>query len=349
MQLFNYQKIVELHVWNDYYQGLQSGDFQFISEKATRHTLRNMGMTLRELSGGFRLFGAVDETGKLQKDPVAVPFKLVFFMRLTNPRFLNLTNLPFDLGASNVYYFSNQANNKREVFNTGSDSLLLNQNEAATAVDRIKTSGRVYSYTHDGNDGPKTAELVSVDTEEVVDSQELDSVDEHYNFQFKLEGFSAGRYKLMLDGGELDRFYYADELALASYFGVVELFSQVNVDYKWFTNAGLVSSKTYRLAFKHRETFWRYKVFNRNELELTNPGIRETDTPWEFTHSGDHVFVSNSLMPLKEVPIRGIALRSDQTDAASVLISDLPNPDPDLIKPDPGDPATIYSDIYIYL
>ena len=349
MQLFNYQKIVELQVWNDYYQGLQSGDFQFVPEHATHRTLRNMGLKLKEVSGGFRLFAALDDTGKLQKDPVAVPFKLVFFMRLTNPRFLNLTNLPFDLDGSKIYYFSNQASNKREVFGTGSDSLLLNQNDTTSSADQIKTSGKVYSYTHDGDDGPKIAELVWGDTDEVVASQELDPVDARYNFQFKLEGLAAGRYKLMLEGGELDRFYYAGELALASYFGVVELFSQVETNYKWFTNAGLVSAKTYRLAFKRRETLWRYKVINRNELELTNPGIRETDTPWEFTHSGDHVFVSNSPMPLKEAPIKGIALRSDQTDAASVLISDLPNPDPDLIKPDPGNPATIYSDIYVYL
>lgn len=349
MQLFNYQKIVELQVWTDYYQGLQSGDFQFIPEQAAQRTLRNLGLKQKDVAGGFRLFAAVDETGILQKDPVSVPFKLVFFMRLTNPRFVNFSNLPFDLGASKVYYFSNQANNKREVFNTGSDSLLLNQNDTTTLADQIKTSGKVYSHTHDGNAGLKTAELVSVDTDEVLATQELAPVDEHYNFQFKLEGFSAGRYKLMLDGGELDRFYYAAELGLASYFGVIELFSQVDVDYKWFTNAGLVSTKTYRLAFKRRETLWRYKVINRNELELTNPGVRETDNPWEFTDSGDHVFVSNSPMPLKEAPIKGIALRSDQTDAASVLITDLPNPDPDLIKPDPGDPATIYSDIYIYL
>ncbi len=349
MQLFNYQKIVELQVWNDYYQALQSGDFQFIPEQATRRILRNLGLKQKDVAVGFRLFAAVDETGKLQKDMVSVPFKLVFLMHLNNPLFVNFSNLPFDPGASKVYYFSNQANNKREVFNTGSDSLLLNQNDTTSSADQIKTSGKVYSYIHDGNAGNKTAELVWMDTDEVVASQELAPVDEHYNFQFQLEGFSAGRYKLMLDGGELDRFYYAGELALASYFGVVELFSQVDVGYKWFTNAGLVSSKTYRLAFKRRETLWRYKVINRNELELINPGVRETDTPWEFTHSGDHVFVSNNPIPLKEAPIKGIALRSDQTDAASVLINDLPNPGPELIKPDPGDPATIYSDIYVYL
>ncbi|KOH45702.1 hypothetical protein [Sunxiuqinia dokdonensis] len=349
MQLFNYQKIVELNVWNDYYQALQSSDFQFIPEKATQRTLRNMGLKLKELAGGFRLFSAVDETGKLQRDPVSVPFKLVVFMRLNNPLFINFSDLPFDLGASKAYYFSNQANNKREVFGTGSDSLLLNQNEVTTAADQIKTSGKVYSYTHPGDAGIKTAELVSVDTDETVASQELAPVDEHYNFQFILEGLSAGRYKLMLDGGELDRFYYAGELAVASYFGVVELFSHVDVGYKWFTNAGLVSSKTYCLAFKRRETLWRYKVINRNGLEMPNPGVRETDTPWEFTHSGDHVFVSNIPMPLKEAPITGIALRSNQVDAASVLINDLPNPGPELIKPDPGNPATIYSDIYVYL
>jgi hypothetical protein len=164
-----------------------------------------------------------------------------------------------------------------------------------------------------------------------------------------LAGLPAGLYQLKIDGAEVDRFYYASQFTGAKYFAVIELFSSTDADYAYFNNNDEVTAKEYSIAFKHRDTLWRYKVINRNKLELEDPGIKETETPWGFSDSGNLIFVSDNPMPLKETPIHGIAFYNDKNDASTILISDLPNPGTALIKPEPENPATVYSDIYIYL
>ncbi|WP_321289844.1 hypothetical protein [uncultured Sunxiuqinia sp.] len=349
MQLFSYQSLIQVEILNDYYKSLISPDFSFVPERNTARLMKGLGIRSMEKNGVLNFFADVDETGKLKNNQVSGSFKLVFFLKLNNPSYFNFTNLPFDSGNSKIYYFSNKASNEQEVFNTGADSLLLNQNTHTSDADQIVASRMVYSYIHDGDDGAKTADLVSVDNDGTVDSQELDSVDEYYNFQFKLNDLPVGMYKLIIDGGEVDRFYFTGEQFSNRHFAVLELFSQVPSSYRWFTNTNEVASKKYRIAFEHRKTTWRYQVFNRSEVDFSNPGVREADTPWEFTDIGNYVFVSDNPMPLKEASIKGIALLGKKNNMASVLIDNLPNPDPSLIKPDPGDPTTIYSDMYIYL
>lgn len=349
MQLFNYKQIIDLQVLNDYYQSLRSSDFNFIPESCTAKLLNGLGMKYKTDSGGVRLFASVDSNGALSFPPAEQSFKLVFLMQLANPSFMNFSNLPLEQNGQFIYYFSNKAENKREVFSLGSDRLLLNQNEHTSLADQLKVCGGNYRYSLAGDDGAKTANLIFADRDVVMETQELNPVDEHYNFQFKMDDFPPGGYRLEVDGGELESFYYAPAFRSGSYFGVLEIFAEVNEDYRWYTDDDEVSKKTYTIAFEHRKTLWRYKVINRNGLEFDDPGVKEQENPWDFTHTGNSIFVSNSPMPLKEVPIKGIALRSDQNDAASVLITDLPNPGPALIKPDPANPATIYSDIYVYL
>lgn len=270
-------------------------------------------------------------------------------MKLNNPFFVNFTELSLQQEPGNIYYFSNQAANKREIFNMGEDALLLNQNAQTSSSDLMKITGNAYNYILNGNDGSKTANLIALDSDETVASKESGPVDEHYHFNFLLTGLPAGRYRLEIDGGEVDRFYYANEFSGTKFFGVVELFSNVSPDYAYFDVDNQLNIKEYSIAFKHRATRWRYKVINRNELDLTDPGIREAETPWEFTNVGENVFISDEPIPLKEQPVKGIALYGDKDDNSSILIADLPNPGVVLINPDPGDPANVYSDVYVYL
>lgn len=349
MLLFNYQKTIDLHVLCDYYASLKSNDFRFVPEQDSWRLLSRLGLKFQPVDAGFSLFAEVDNAGKLVNEQAPTPVKMVFFMVLNNPSFVNFTNLPLTQDPSKIYYFSNRAANKREVFGVGSDSLLLNQNEQTSSSDLIKKIGDTYHFIVDGNDGNKTAELFSLDSNEMVLTKDLDPTNGHYNIFFMLSGLRAGRYQLKFDGAEVDRFYYAPQFSGGKYFAVIELFSSTDTDYAYFDGSNVVTFKDYGIAFKHRDTLWRYKVMNRNGLNLPNPGIKETETPWEFTDSGDLVFVSNGPMPLKEAPIHGIAFYNDKNDASSILISDLPNPGTTLIKPEPADPATIYSDIYIYL
>lgn len=349
MQLFNYQKLIGIQVLHDFYTSLIASDFTWIPEQNTRRVLNSLGLKTKAKSSGIRIFAEVDASDKLVKEQQTTSVKLVLFMRLDNPLFVNFSDLPFDLDHSKIFYFSNKSSNKREVFDMGRDSLLLNQGDHVTAFDLMKVVGKVYSFVLPGDDGAKTANLVSLDSGDTLISREEASVDNRYNFNFQLDGLKAGRYKLEIDGLEKDRFYYADEFSLNRYFAVVEIFSDTDSDYAYFNPSDEITSKNYSIAFNRRSTFWRYKVVNRNSLDLSDPQIREEATPWDFTMAGGNVFTSNTPMPLKEAPITGIALKGDKNNNASVLIENLPNPDPGLIKPDPDNPTNVYSDIYIYL
>ena len=190
---------------------------------------------------------------------------------------------------------------------------------------------------------------MNLDSGNISRTQEQDEVSGKFIFDILMEGLLPGRYRLDIDGLEKEVFYFDPVLARKNILGILEIFFTVPVSYRFFTGAGKADFKEYALAFQNRKTLWRYIIYNKNGTLMPDPQIRETLEPWTFTEDQPGTFISDKVMPLQENAIAGISLLADAGDASSVLVTNLPNPDVSLIKPDINNISTIYSDVNVYI
>lgn len=305
-------------------------------------------MKFRQEKNGFTVFAGIEEDGKLSRSLSDLE-KLTFAIYLDNPSFMNFSDLPLEQQPGQVFYFNNTAVNNTEVFSTGSESLLLHKGDYVAKDELMKLEKEVYKFSFSGPGSEETARLVHTDTGLVIREKAEQKVDGNFEFEFVLSGLRPGRYHLEIDGSMEDIFYYTGDSSAGKLFGILEVFGSVPVTDKFFNASGDILFKEYTLAFNNRRTIWNYHVVSRNGTALVDPGIREASNPWNFSKMGDTLYRSDSVMPLREDPVKGIEFLADKNDSGSVIVHNLPNPRVDLVKPDPNDITKIYSDIYVYI
>ncbi|QIR36409.1 hypothetical protein HCG51_06310 [Tolypothrix sp. PCC 7910] len=151
-------------------------------------------------------------------------------------------------------------------------------------------------------------------------------------------GQIPGRYRLLLNGSEVDDFVLFDPLTGKDAFALVEIAVNSNAVSTTFsllqTNAGntLIQPKTYVIRYKNRSTRWRYR------------------------YEKPHGFTADKLPDFELIDVKtyatkrplGLRLRPDSllTDGKD---NPLPAPGVTLIKPEIKQPSdmTIYSDIHL--
>ncbi|MDJ0674769.1 MAG: hypothetical protein QNJ36_05220 [Calothrix sp. MO_167.B42] len=152
-----------------------------------------------------------------------------------------------------------------------------------------------------------------------------------------------GRYRLYLDGSQVDEFVIFDPMAASNVFGLVEIVLNPNLvppafSVLQFQNGDtLIQPKTYVIHFKNRATHWRYRYERPH-------GFTEDDLP-DFELKDDKTYFSKRPRGLLRQPERLL------TDGDDNL---LPAPGVMLIKPETQiDPETqsgaiaIFSDIHL--
>ena len=153
-------------------------------------------------------------------------------------------------------------------------------------------------------------------------------------YEFRLENQAGVPIATPFDG----LFYHDPTLYGQQVFGIMEISFQPGMaagPYDWFSApGGELLSPVYTLRFKNRSTFWRF-IFNQDQAVAdADLGELERDGP-----AGEkRTFRTREPRPLIRAfePVR-------KFDTAQLL----PNPQIQLVKPDPGD-NRIYSEVFIH-
>ncbi|BAY29901.1 hypothetical protein NIES2107_17450 [Nostoc carneum NIES-2107] len=225
-----------------------------------------------------------------------------------------------------------------------SDWDTLPNSQYVSELDLLPRQGldRTYNITNTNPGDRFRLTLLDVNQQETY-AREVTIPDQHtagndFAVNLNFVGQIPGRYRLLLNGAEVDDFVLFDPLAGKDAFALVEIAVNSNVVPTAFNflqpNADktLIQTKTYVIRYKNRSTRWRYRY----------------EKPHGFTADKlpDFELIDAKTYATKK-PL-GLRLRPDSllTDGKD---NPLPAPGVALIKPEIKQPSdmTIYSDIHL--
>lgn len=125
------------------------------------------------------------------------------------------------------------------------------------SIKRVSPGDRFYFTLTDANEQKTFALEVTV-----PDSH---TPGETFVTNLNFSGQIPGRYRLYLDGNQVDEFVIFDPMAISSVFGLVEIVLNQNLVPPAFSvlqsqeGKTLIKPKTYVIRFKNRSTHWRYR------------------------------------------------------------------------------------------
>ena len=245
-------------------------------------------------------------------------------------------------------------------------------------MDRIKKSGSTYSYHHPVVTLNAKLKHLLTNIELLPSSLENLGGAGGCKLTFNLKDLSIGKVKLIIDGSDIETFYYTGDDVPASVFGVIELNLSDALDQNYrlieSDNSIMLPTPLYYIEFKNRKTIWRYTF----KLSTTSPLYIEIGklTPIEkpvfmmnlkiicnditITFSqltpdaSTIIFESDNPLPLKEkytLPLSQDRLKLALTKYSGIpmkeatVLENLPYPSTNMI--DARNPAFIYSDIFL--
>ncbi len=345
-----YARLFEMRYLHLYYAGRSSSDLRLVPTAPTARMLSKYRLIVRQMADGIVVLApVVGEPAKLQF-PIGLTegFKLVFKVELTNPYFLNFTDLlfkkppiphlkPLKMG----YYFSNLQNNPLHLTNPDQDLKLLSKKNASpvSEEDRLPlwtSSLRIFNDPATNILDYKIKDLNG--TEVFVET--INTTDPFSEYAPENPPhLSPGIYKLTKDGGAEQQVYIDDEIYFVPLFGLVEIHHSATVpnNYK-IVQAGTddtLNFQSYHFLFEARSTTWRYRF----------PGGLTGITA---VKKGVTNFTQKAAEKLYESP--AVIKMTDEYQTVKMTNStgdkNIPNPGVASVKPDQVS-GKVYADVYM--
>jgi hypothetical protein len=353
--IFNYKELVAVEFAHDYYVNSKSNDFLVWPAPLCSQILKGTGLLFKATGNGFKLYADVRKLANsfVLKKQLANNLKFTFLVKLTNPFFLNFTELPVVAQPKGVYYFNNLTKNislQNQLYIVKKDDVVDGADEKyVSPEDYLRVESGNFNWHFDSNAPRVTAELRFPDSGVSI-VQNLENNNDSFQFQFGLTSLPAGRFDLYVNGLKVNTqsFYNSSPFGDESVFAIIELFNSdvLPVEYQFIDKNGFIQPKKYVIPFCRRKTKWRYIVNKISNVAFPDPTIIESEDKWHFTSKGSMVFESDELIPMQENPISGIYFQRDAGDSSSIMHTSLPNAPVDMIRPDILQ-NQIYSDIYV--
>ncbi|MCA9735647.1 MAG: hypothetical protein H6696_01815 [Deferribacteres bacterium] len=353
-----FKTLFEVVIFHDYYKKGFSQDFFISPDEHTKIILQDLGLLFRQTAKGcVVLFSAlsIDNTPLRRLEDKE---KLTFILRARNPCLHNYTDLPVEQNSNAIYLLRNSTENSQDgelLLTAKKDTNLL------TEEDRIELKPQAFSVDHSANTNSVLFELMD-EAGQLVERKSQRVAEGKARHSFLLPARKSGLYKLSIDGTQRQAFYYNPSLRGVKAFGLIEisLGEAIPPAYQFINPDGTVSPKTYVVHLRRRETFWRYKVSLKHNV----------DTPaalFDVIHPDDTIsfnrdvpvsepgqstvmpFTSIHPLPLQEAILKGISLvKKDEQGHVVRELLELPNPSIALLTHDKTTNKT-YSDIFIQI
>ena len=268
-----YAKLLEIRCRHLYYTDRECTDLRLIPTRSALRMLANYRMVLREVPGGVVVLAQVQGTPARLSFPIGSDegFRLVFKLEMTNPWFLNFTELPYTAPSvphlkplKTGYYFSNLQNNPLHLTGPDEDLQLLSKKNASPAStdDRVvfwNTALRIRLNPPANNLEYKIKNTAGTE----VFSDTINKADPFSEYAPQNPPpLRPGLYQLTVNGGAALPVYIDDTLYFAPPFGLVEIHHGAAVpdNYK-IVQPGTTDVpvfQRYHLLFDARSTVWRY-------------------------------------------------------------------------------------------
>jgi len=314
------------------------------------------GLLMRRTGPGFVvLYQKTTEGGDaMPLKPLSWDEPLTFVLAGASPHFLQFSDLPLDHEPGrHLFYFSTESGHVHEGgLRLSADAPL----HAVSQSDRILLMPRVFDYTIDH---PAAAGTITVwdRMDAIVLSKQVATQAGRLRCGIDLSHLPPARYTLFLDGAARMVFYADETLTRDRPLGVIAVYNDGRVaePFRLSDASGAARPKTFRIHFGNRRAFWHYQVhvkyrrdIDPEDLTITHSEIGFTRQPAAIAPDGSTTvsFISNGELPLRQSPVKGIALGKTGGNGTRLKINHLQNPTGSQIR-QAGD--RVFSDLHVYI
>ncbi len=350
-------QLLSLKVGHAYYADGISRDLTFQPTPDTELNLKNLRILFRETPEGFVLLADAKKSLSLVKSPLLKVEKLSFYIRNSNPRFYNFTDLAFPTAGS-LFYFHNRMENL-----AGKQKIkLLHSGETFSAKEeeQVRWSSRRFEYELAG--GKKAAKWELADA--LGNKLPADSAvlpEGAGKLRIDLRDRPEGAFSLK--AGDKPFVFYTSDKVLDGYFGILDIYlDQASGKYSWIGKDQFISQE-YHLQFLNRKTYWKYFLVDQSAKKekpnFSDPtlSINGTELPFgKFTFTelpNKHqaaVVESTEPLALEEHVSENdkILLKMKRDGKLLAKPIKLAKPGVEIVKPDKAS-GKIYSEIFAYI
>lgn len=356
--LAQFQELLDFEIKHDFFKEgvFSSGKVRLMPTEITLKELSRHGLQYRTMPSGFLLgYASTDSYTPIQD--INKPLHLSFLLDVTDTRFLNYTDLPFEFDDNKMFYFNNKSLEKDD---TEHKNLSLDQ--YVTLEDKVEICNSVIIYDFEEEQFGTEVQVVNA-LDEIVFEEILD--DGAVFCQISLITEPAGKYSILIDGLEEKNFYLYT--GIRKPFGVIDVIIDKDdfSDYALFDDDGDLVKQTYNIRFGARSVRWQYVLIeNGNDQMHKEPLVYDTTksegyTPMTFEDpevdtvgSGKEVFRvwSSESIPFKELQQEKFKLKTKRGKSGVEWIVQLPCASAlgDL-KVNLLDKSEVYSELIVYL
>lgn len=369
------RRLLSLQLLHEYYGDQQAQGIQLVPTVHTQQQMSNFGLRFKTLRVSGFLGGMVmydpDRSPELLAREEWQPEKFSFLLLNENPRFWNLTHLPFYRRGLGCYLHNLGPRHQAE----GRVYLHAGERLGPELAQPVQFVPPRFVYDT-GGDPVDPAHLQAEDIHgravELAIPEAVLAIGPQAHIPLDLSDLSPGYYRIHHGTATEQRVYTLSDALPPHLLGVVELYvSPPGGDTPSLVNPqaeapqDILPGRSFALHFEARATFWRYVLVNSRGVnytgfEVVNSGsgealtfgqpeaLRLADRPMSQGTEALRL-VSQQAVPLREYPAQRLELSAKKKLNGKEATFKLPLPGPDRIKADAGEADTYYSDVYVYI
>jgi hypothetical protein len=350
----NYIPMLTLRFLHDYFADGRLNGIKAVLTDRSITLLKNYNLAWKQF--GSEIVIAYDELDPLAgirlPQLVEENAMLEIFLYTDHAYFSNFTDLPLANPESNIYFFSNTADIKANE----NEPVALSREQTVSATDRFRLVQEVFQTDNEKDTGK--IELLNIFNTRVSDAVVLNG---KAPATIDLRNEENGLYTIS-NGKEKDTFYFDKTFGWSKPVAAIELWlgKQVPAANRPVQDNGKVKPIVFDIAFKARPIFWKYYVMSQHLRELPGLGIANGRSGIKFKgpqtelllekHEAQ-VFISEEAIPLSERRKHKFQLHKNhggKDKLGKAVVSMLPQPGPEDIKPLKDQPNQYFSEIFIY-
>lgn len=366
-----FKDLFSISLRHRYYANGVSQDFLIVPTALTQSRMRDYGLLFRQTATGMTVLYEEDPALKGPRRAFQETLRFSFMLQPRNPWLLNYSDLALDLPSGRFYYLNNLNDNVL------GGRLLLTRAAFVSSQDVLSLKPLVFQH-RDALPGPDAELRITDEFGKVRVSRQARVVEGYAVWTIDLRGCGPGSYRMEINGTEKERFYASDELEGRKFFGLIDVLHgpQVPESYR-FTDpeqGNAIEARTYHVEIDNRKTYWKFYVVLKYQLK----GVKPEDWPagwpedWAVVNpeqpsveiksppgsrktlaDGNLAvpFVSDAPLPLKEAPVKGLALKKVSGNGNGTTLREvvnLPKPPVGAVVPDPEEDK-IFSEVFVYI
>ncbi len=346
---FQYQALLSINIEHHFYKDAKGSVFQFKPTPSTEAILKKMSLVVRSEAGKMSILYDLKSLERVERYLSEYPETCFqFYLTVTEPYFLNITEMPTETVGKIIYLKNTGVNSK----------LTLSPTVSKEDIYSTYTSGFVYQ-----NQQKKETQITLKNAQSEVIWQNKVAPTEKSSVP--LENFKTGPYFFYENDKEIEKFIYLMSESMILPLALIEIDFQGELGKQLLQkvrNQEEFSPWQFEVSFQARQTYWKYFIIPKYENGLDDLSIDVGKTKVVFKGpektripNGQNAYLFESseallIQQLGQYEFQLVQNKDNKGKKNQRIIQRLPLARMSAVYPENRKTdAKIYSEIYVYL